>query len=203
IAAANGTSSSVSVFQIDISAVPVTLTNVKAYQKNAGVQVEWTAQQESNIYSYEVEKSQNGQQFTKVGSVQARGNSSVVINYKLFDSNPFSGVNFYRIKIIEAGKVTYSQVLKVSIGTGSINKIAIYPNPIHGNKIALQVNLPKGSYTITLTNKLGQQLMNKVMGHAGGSATENIEPSKLFAAGVYQLKLTGGGFNITRQLIKK
>ena len=72
IATANGSASSVSVFQIDLSALPVTLTNVKAYQKNAGVQVEWTAQQESNIDRYEVERSQNGQQFIMLGSVQAK-----------------------------------------------------------------------------------------------------------------------------------
>jgi len=130
ISTANGSASSVSVFQIDLSALPVTLTNVKAYQKNAGVQVEWTAQQESNIDRYEVERSQNGQQFIMLGSVQANGNSSVAIKYNLFDANPFSGANFYRIKIIEAGKGTYSQVLKVNINNSSVNRITIYPNPI-------------------------------------------------------------------------
>ena len=63
VAAANGSAPySVSVFQIDLSAVPVTLTNVKTYQQNEGVQVEWTAQQENNIDRYEVERSQDGQQ---------------------------------------------------------------------------------------------------------------------------------------------
>ena len=175
---------------------------LKAYQKNAGVQVEWTAQQESNIDRYEVERSQNGQQFFKLGSVQAKGNSSVAINYNLFDPNPFSGVNFYRIKIIEAGQVTYSQVMKVNISKGA-TLITIYPNPVNGNTIVLQMNnLQKGIYTITLTNKLGQQIVTKEIEHAGGSATEIIESSKALAAGVYQLRLTGGGINITRQVIK-
>ena len=45
----------------------------------------------------------------------------MVINYNLFDPNPFSGVNFYRIKIIEKEKrmVTYSQVMKVNINSGA------------------------------------------------------------------------------------
>ena len=186
-----------------VAALPVTLTNVKAYQRNAGVQVEWIAQQENNIDRYEVERSQNAQQFTKLGSVKAKGNSSVVINYNLFDPNPFSGINFYRIKIIEADQVTYSQVVKVNVRSGSENMITIYPNPVIGNSITLQVNdLQKGSYTISLTNKLGQQIMNKLMEHAGGSATETIEFSKALAAGVYQLSLTGPGINIIRQVIK-
>ena len=202
IAVANNSSASVSVFQIDLSVASVTLTDIKAYQKNAGVQIEWTAQQESNIDRYEVERSQNGQQFITMGSVQANGNSSVVIKYNLFDPNPFSGVNFYRIKIIEAGKVTYSQVLKVNLNNASKNRITIFPNPIKANIIALEINLQKGIYTIALTNRLGQQVMSKVIKHAGGSATETIEPSKALAAGVYQLSVTGGGINLIRQVIK-
>ena len=202
VAAANNGATFVSVFQIDLSVAPVTLTDIKAYQQNKGVRVEWTAQQESNIDRYEIERSQNGQQFIKLGSVQAKGNSSVVINYNLFDPNPFSGVNFYRIKIIEAGKGTYSQVLKVNINNSSVNRITIYPNPIKGNSIALQMNLQKGIYTITLTNKLGQQIVTKEIEHAGGSATENIELPKALPGGVYQLRLLGGDVNITRQVIK-
>jgi hypothetical protein len=203
IAAANGTASSVSVFQIDLSALPVTLTNIKAYQKNAGVQVEWTARQQSNIDRYDVERSQNGLQFFKLGSVQAKGNSSVDINYHLFDARPFIGVNFYRIKTIETGQETYSQVLRVNITNSFVNRLTVYPNPTNGNTIALQINLQKGNYIVSLTNKMGQQIATKVIDHAGGSATENIEPSKALAAGVYQLRLSGGGINIIRQVIKK
>ena len=202
VAAANGAAAFVSVFQINLSVVPVTLTNVKAYQKNAGVQVEWTAQQENNIDRYEVERSQNGQQFIKLGSVEAKGNSSVVINYNLFDPAPLGGVNFYRIKIIEAGKITYSQVMKVTISNGA-TLITIYPNPLKGKTIVLQMNnLQKGNYTITLSNGLGQQLLHKVIEHPGGSATSTIEPSKVLAAGVYLLRLSGGEINITHQVIK-
>ena len=202
IASANGNSNTVSVFQINLTAAPVTLTGVKAYKQNNGVLVEWTAQQESNIDSYDVERSQTGQQFIKLGNVKAKGNSSALINYHLFDPAPFSGINFYRIKIIEAGYATYSQVLKVNIGDGSKNLITIYPNPVKNNTIAVQLNLQKGSYTLTLTNKLGQQIVNKVIEHAGGIAYETIEPSNILTPGIYQLRLTGKEVDITRQVIK-
>ncbi len=203
VAAANGGASFVSVFQIDLTALPVNLTNVKAYQKNAGVQIEWTAQQEMNIERYEVERSQNGQQFIKLGSIQAKSNSSSVINYNLFDPAPLDGANFYRIKIIEAGKIIYSLVMKVTISNRA-TLLTIYPNPVNGKTIVLQMNnLQKGNYTVTLTNKMGQQLMHKVIEHSGGSATKTIEPSKALAAGVYLLRLSGGEINITHQIIKK
>ena len=201
VAAANGGAGFVSVFQIDLTALPVQLINVKAYQKNAGVQIEWTAQQEMNIDRYELERSRNGQQFIKLGSVEAKGNASVVINYNLFDPTPLGGVNFYRIKIIEGGKITYSQVINVNISKGAL--IAIYPNPINGKTIVLQmINLQKGNYTITLSNKLGQQMQHKMIEHPGGSATATIEPLNTLAAGVYLLRLSGGEINIIHQVIK-
>ncbi len=202
IVIANSASSSVSVLQIDLSALPVTLTDIKAYQQNAGVKIEWTAQQEINIDRYEIERSQTGQQFIKLGSVQAKGNSSVLIKYSLFDPNPFSGVSFYRIKIIEAGQIRYSRVLKVNINRSPARTVTISPNPVIGNIISLQVNLPKGNYFIILTNKLGQQVVTKMMHHEGGSATEGIEFPDAVTPGIYQLRVSGGGINIIRHLIK-
>ncbi len=202
ISVANAGSNSVSVFQINLSVAPVTLTDIRAYQQNTGVKIEWTAQQEINIDRYEIERSQNGQQFIKTGSVKATGNSNVAIKYNLFDPNPFSGLNFYRIKIIEAGKETYSQILKVNMNNGSKNNINVYPNPIKGNAIGLEINLQKGNYTLIVTNTFGQQVMNKKIIHAGGAATETIEASSPLAAGVYQLSLIGEGIDITRQVIK-
>ena len=202
IETANSAGVSASVFQIDLSLAPVTLTDIKAYQQNKGVRVEWTAQQEINIDRYEIERSQNGQQFIKLGSVLSKGNSSVILKYNLFDPTPYSGTSFYRIKIIEAGRITYSPIIKVNIASSSVNIITIHPNPINANTIALQMNLQKGNYIISLTNKLGQQIVIKNISHAGGSATENIDLPKALPGGVYQLRLLGGDVNITRQVIK-
>lgn len=203
IATANGTASSVSVFQIDLVAIPVTLTSFKAYQKNAGIQVEWTTEQEINIVRYEVERSFNGQQFTTVGTVAATSNGSGIAAYNLFDSSPYKGVSYYRIKIIEIGDPKYSWIAKVNITDKAENNISIYPNPIILNHIALHLNLQKGNYIISLTNKQGQQILTKIINHAGGYAFENLVPIKPIAAGVYQLKISGKGINIIEQLIKR
>ncbi len=185
-------------------ALPLTLTDIKVFQKNNGVQVEWSIQQEINIDKYEVEKSSNGVQFTKEGTVQAKGIASGVTKYNLFDPAPLPGLNFYRLKMIDKeGNATYSSVIKVNLSSGA-TMLTIYPNPVEGNTIILQMNnLRKGSYTITLTNKLGQQVMNKVIEHAGGSSTQSIESPKALSAGVYQLRLTGDAINILKGVIKK
>jgi len=201
IAAANFTSGSISLFQINLAALPVTITNIKAYQKNNGVQIEWTSQQEMNIDRYEVERSQNGLQFTRVGTVQSTGNSSLIKNYSFFDPVSFTGALYYRIKIIEAGQTTYTKTIRLFFTSDAANLMSVFPNPIQGNSIAVRINLPKGTYSLNLTNKLGQNMATRTIYHPGGEATENILLPKALATGIYQLKLSGEGINITRQLI--
>jgi hypothetical protein len=191
-----------SVYQIDLSTVPVSLTGIKAHPKNQGVLFEWTAQQESGILSYEIERSQDGQHFSQIGSVPAKGNSSLAINYHWFDANPIAGTNFYRLKIIEAGQQSYSGVIKVNFANTYVNKIAVYPNPIKDNTISIQMALPKGKYKISLTNKIGQRILNRVIDHKGGDAIEKIYFLNTLVPGVYQITITGEGISSTRQVIK-
>ena len=186
-------------------ALPVTLSSVKAYQKNTGVQVEWITQTESNMDRYEVERSQNGQSFNKIGTVAAKGNSSIINNYNLFDAAPNNGVNFYRIRSVDKnGQATNSAIVKVNISSNvQTQLITVSPNPVEGNSVTVQfTNLTAGTYTISLSNKLGQQIASKVVQHPGGSATETLE-AQVLATGLYQLKITGGGSVITKQVIKK
>jgi hypothetical protein len=165
--------------------------------------VEWTAQTEVNMEKYEVEKSTNGQQFSKATSVVARGNNNNPAAYDWMDVNANNGNNYYRIKAIsKTGEVHYSKVIRVHIGNVG-NGIGIYPNPINDYVVSLSLNLPKGKYTITLTNKLGQQIFNKEIEHLGGAATQTVQFENNLAQGVYQLAVSDGENNYVQQLIKK
>ncbi len=182
--------------------LPVKISSVKAYPKNEGVQVEWTTQFENNINRYEVERSANGQQFIKLGTVQAKGNSSQVLNYNLFDASPLSGINYYRIKSVGIGTdISYSQIVKVNLITGR-SEIIFYPNPVIDNNINLRLNnVQKGNYNVSLTNSLGQLVYNKLIQHTGGTATYNLPVNNL-VKGIYHLQIGGNGIKIIKQVLK-
>ncbi len=182
--------------------LPANYTTVKASQKNAGVQVDWTVGGERNVRVYEIEKSADGVQFTKAGTVNARGNNNSTISYDWFDASPVNGMNYYRIKAIDINTAAkFSQVVNVIIGAGK-TEISVYPNPVVGNNISLQLNsLPRGQYTIQLFNNLGQQVYQRKIEHLGGSATQTLNFEKVMSKGVYQLQLSGGELNLKQQLI--
>jgi hypothetical protein len=185
------------------STLPVAISTVKAYQKASGIQVEWSTVSENNLDRYEVEKSINGQQFIKAGTVASTGNSSSLKAYNWFDASPNTGTNYYRIRSVsKAGGAEYTSIVKVSL-TNNAEKISIYSNPVKGDVVGLQLNnLAKGNYTITITNKLGQQVYSKIIEHQGGSASQTLQTGT-FAKGIYQLQLSGENTTITRQLIKQ
>ena len=187
--------------QLNNSPLPVNLSNVRAYQKAKDIQVEWTAQTEVNMDKYEVEKSIDGRQFSKTATTTAR-NSSSATTYNWLDVNAVTGANYYRIKAIsKTGDVQYSKIVRVDISS-KVNEITVYPNPVTDNVIGLSINLPKGSYTITLTNKLGQQVYKKQLVHLGGAATESLELSQHLAQGIYQLTVSDGENKYVKQVMK-
>ncbi|MEJ7681474.1 MAG: T9SS type A sorting domain-containing protein [Segetibacter sp.] len=184
------------------STLPVTLTDIKAYQIDKGIQVDWTAHAEINIDHYEVEKSVDGRQFEKVNVVIAENNSAVAPSYGWFDTNVSTGSNFYRIKVIEkSGAVKYSAVVKVNIAEGNRN-ITIFPNPVKGNVIQVHLsNVEKGRYAVVLYNNLGQNLYSGTIEHTTGSGTYKILSGRLISKGPYTLQITKGDTCITERVI--
>ncbi len=191
------------IFAPIVAALPVTITSIKAYEKGQGIKVEWTTHSEINVDRYEVEKSLDGQTFTKIGRVVSRNLLSIV-TYKFFDANPVIGNNYYRIKVIDrSGEVVYTQIVNVNILRGSSDYV-IYPNPVVGSTFNLMMqNVDRGEYTINLITASGQQVFTKVISHSGGSATESISLPPAISRGAYKLQVTNGGHSVTMSLLKE
>jgi hypothetical protein len=189
----------------NVTILPVTFGDIQAYQKNQDVQVDWQILTEADIKLYEVERSTDGQNFIQIGTVASKGNSTDVLNYGFLDVSPNNGNNFYRIKSIGVdGTVQYSKIVKVTLAGNGISSLVIYPNPITGNAIGLQLNnFATGNYALTLTNKLGQQIFAKTIANNGTASSQTIMLDKNLAAGVYQLKLVGNNTVVTQQIVKQ
>ncbi|MFZ4058080.1 MAG: beta strand repeat-containing protein [Ferruginibacter sp.] len=170
--------------------LPVTFTQVKASARNNDIQVEWQVDNQINIASYDVEKSTDGRTFTQLNNTIATGVNGGTAAYQWLDTHAQNGDNFYRIKSLGInGTFQYSKVVKVSKGNVKAG-IAVFPNPITDGTIGLQMNnLTKGTYTVVVTNAIGQRLISKTIQHDGGSVTETIQPSSNLAKGMYQLTL--------------
>lgn len=94
--------------------LPIELLRFDARAEGSAVQSVWTTATERDNDYFTVERSANGTDFTEVGRVQAAGNSSTVVDYRLLDPTPFTGLSYYRLRQTDMdGTSTLSQMVPV------------------------------------------------------------------------------------------
>lgn len=170
--------------------LPVTFTSIRAYQQGTGVAVEWKVANQLNIQQYEVERSTDGINFSRVRIQLATGNSSSDVTYNWLDASPVTGDNFYRVRSIGlGGDIKYTTIVKVKIGK-VIPVITVYPNPVINRTISVEfTGMDKGVYALRLMNAIGQVVFTQQLTHTGGSGTQTIGLGNNFAGGSYQLEI--------------
>ncbi|MEO6732237.1 MAG: T9SS type A sorting domain-containing protein [Ferruginibacter sp.] len=171
--------------------LPVTFTSVKGYELNNKISIDWKVEREINVQSYEIEKSVNGTDFSKVNSTAVTGLNSALNSYSWIDDNPINGNNFYRIKSVDRdGSNKYSLIIKVTTLKYGARSISIYPNPITGNTINLQfTNQPMGLYYVRLLNNSGQVVYSKNLTINSGNISQTLVMNKHLSGGLYQLEV--------------
>lgn len=118
------------------SPLPIELLYFKGDLCDKEVCLEWATASERNNNFYTIERSSDGVNFQTLNQVSSKainGNSDVKHTYNDFDKNPFSGINYYRLKQTDFNQTyDFSKMIAVSIPSSSGIKFTIYPNPNSG-----------------------------------------------------------------------
>ncbi|WP_299817729.1 T9SS type A sorting domain-containing protein [uncultured Pontibacter sp.] len=170
--------------QSPILPMPVTLTSLKAQQEQDVIKVLWETASEENSSHFEVEVSQDGESFIKVGEVAAAGYSNVKQKYSFGYVPEASGDYYVRLKQVDTdGRFEYSKVVAASIYKRGLD-LMVYPNPSEGGNVYLKHTVATGSEQIALWHTNGIKV--KELKPEKGSITTSISTHKL-AAGLYQV----------------
>jgi hypothetical protein len=114
------------------SPLPVTFAGFNAKTLSGGISLTWEVGTEENVSGYEVQKSVNGSNFSKIGFVAANNKSS----YGFIDSK-HTGPGYYRIKSVDIdGKYAYSTVVRIN-GEQSSTLLKAFPMPVE-NQLTIQ-----------------------------------------------------------------
>ncbi|MFK7948070.1 MAG: T9SS type A sorting domain-containing protein [Saprospiraceae bacterium] len=94
------------------------------------LELNWITASEKNNDYFEVQKSENGINWEKIGQVTSKGESTSITNYKFIDTAPYAK-NYYRLKQVDLDdKFEYSKVLIIEFESiVNITKSNIYPIP--------------------------------------------------------------------------
>lgn len=182
--------------------LPVALSGIKAYQLGSTNKIEWSNLTESGVLNYHIERSANGSGFSDITVQTALKNDGSRADYVVMDASPLPGVNFYRIRSVEAnGKILYSNIVKVNRNASNMD-LVIYPNPVKGGQLSLQLPaLSKAVYNLRITNLQGQQVYTRLLNLSGGVTTEVIQLPSSLAPGVYNLQVLGDGVRLVKSFV--
>lgn len=184
-----------------LNPLPVSFTDVKAFEKGAGVQIDWTNSTESDMSAYVIERSADGINFSAIGQTAPRSNQFDKVSYTYIDAAPLAGTNFYRVKAVElTGKNVYSKALRVDIGR-SPKGISLYPNPVRGSEITIGFSALKGQYNLNVVNTAGQVVYRQTLNHAGGTVAQTVSLPAALKAGVYNVLISGDNYKETKTFV--
>lgn len=83
------------------SLLPVELTEFYGKQLNNVVKLFWSTASEINNEFFEIQRSYDGIVYTKIGSVQGKGNTSYTTNYEFIDNTINNTIAYYRLKQVD------------------------------------------------------------------------------------------------------
>lgn len=181
--------------------LPVTFTQFTAQKQGAAVRLNWTVTQELNIARYEVERSSDGRNFSKIAQVDATASSAVSKTYAALDAQPLAGLGYYRIKSVgTAGDIQYTNIVRIQFGS-SQPAFTLMSNPVKGKQVRFQLaEVPEGRYQAIVRDMSGKQLTAVTLVHQGAVSTQAIDLPTM-ATGTYLLELNGEQFREVQQIL--
>ena len=169
---------------------PVQFLSIYARQKVNGITVSWSTASETNNKYFDVEKSiDGGLNWTLVSTTQTIGNSNVTRNYSAYDSRPFAGTNYYRIKQVDIdGRYKYSVTASVNLVIKETSA-SVLPNPVI-NEIAIDfLSKANQNVLVALFDMTGKQVAVERITIPKGSSRKPWAKTGNLQRGIYILNI--------------
>ena len=178
--------------------LPVKLISFSGKEKSDMAELGWKVTDEINMKHYLLQRSNDGINYTTIGTVAANGNA-LITNYSFIDNNPANGLNFYRLEMFgKDGTASYSNTVTLQFHKAIL--FSISPNPF-SDKIF--ISYPAGikqKATIRLFDATGKVIYEKLTLLNG--SPEEINTAQL-PSGFYSLQIATSSTTAIQKLIKQ
>jgi|GEM_PF-575192 len=184
-----------------VGALPIELIAFTGRNINGVNELAWKTAIEENSDYFEIQKSTDGLNFARIGTVDAAGESLVTLSYTFEDATPAIGNNYYRLRMVDLnGSFEYSNV--VQIATRIKGDIAVYPVPVNEAMYLVYDSENTGTIQIQVVNYVGQTLLTRIENTTQGFNTYEIDTNQL-AAGAYLIQVTDdNGLSKVKRFVK-
>jgi len=171
--------------------LPVKLISFNVTENKGTNLLKWTTATESNSDYFSIERSSDGQHFDAIGKVAATGFSSSDINYHFTDVAPLTGINYYRLIMVDRdNSKDYSNTVSVvNKKEQSLSIITASVASGKGNMAIAVASNQNQKATLALFDANGRLFFNDAVQLQKGITTIN-KTTAMLSAGVYYVRLT-------------
>ena len=182
--------------------LPVELLSFSAERWNNDVKLDWSTQTEINNDRFEIEKSNDGNSFYKIGELSGKASSFIKQDYTFYDELPVAGVQYYRLKQVDVdGSYSYSKLVSVNLTDNASGQVLVYPIPAYDNTIRINYPSPKKKEVkVSIFNNNGTQLLEDSYNIMKGNNTLSVSLPSI-NPGIYTLSVTDGISFIRERII--
>ncbi len=180
------------------NALPVKLTDFTVTPKGNDAILQWSTQQEINSKSFTVQRSDDGQHFENIGSVDANGTTYSISRYSFIDPGIIASgktVVYYRLQAIDIDdKSALTNIISLRMTATSQWNIRLLSNPVQDN-VSILVNGVTGKLQLSIRDISGRIIYTKTMENTNGEVTLPVT----LHSGIYLLESEN---NNERKVIK-
>ncbi|WP_299820574.1 LamG-like jellyroll fold domain-containing protein [uncultured Pontibacter sp.] len=174
--------------------------------RSGSVYLDWATAAEAGLSNFEIERSEDGEFFEKIGEVQATGNSNVRVDYEHVDADPLPEVSYYRLKINkENGAFTYSNIIRIEHRGAIASTFILYPNPAAVNQeVAVELGsmVAEEQVQVYISDLRGKMLVQETLTiEPNGSLKFVIPVTDNFTSGIYNVSVASSKKTISRKLV--
>ncbi|MBO9659476.1 MAG: FG-GAP repeat protein, partial [Chitinophagaceae bacterium] len=168
--------------------LPATMVSFRGNKDGSRVLLDWVTVDEQTLSHYEVERSTDGVNFTKIADVTAKDQQRN--NYNFPDEKPLFGNNYYRLKIVDDdSKYVYSNTVVVKFDQKNAGIVTIAPNPAQQQVNIRLTGFEKGEYTLRLFNTAGILFETRKINLREHQQTEVMNRNRNIVPGVYMVTI--------------
>jgi len=173
-------------------ALGAAISNFVVFKKNGAISLQWQGTNDQNGIVYEIDYSQNGENWQAAGTVPAGSAPTGTVaqyQYQYYPPKGDVGQIYFRIKRIDPqGNFVYSLVEVVDLRQADqAPGIQVYPNPV-STHIQVQFDEQQnGNFMLELVNSTGQIIERKQM-QLSGSSIAGMDLAHKPASGIYFIR---------------
>jgi len=182
--------------------LPVELSSFTAVKQVQSLDLIWQTASELNNEKFEIEMSQDGRSFKKIGEVKGNGTTQIAQDYLFQVDQPPFGVSYYRLKQMDFdGQYEYSDIVSANFEKISQSIGKVFPNPSRSGLVNLDLTVEESKViSISVVDLSGKILEDQVRQLEKGDHQLNFDFST-FPKGIYMIRFSTDESITNRKLI--